>query len=459
MTRHRRQQLSRRTALLATVVIAAGAALTPVVAQASPAGRQAPTAAPAEDPVVRALDRIAHPLRSTEPGGRTTDLRALGAMVGGAGVVGLGEANHGSHEFFAMKERVFRHLVEKKGFRAFSLESSWAAGLRIDEYLQTGKGDARQIVAENLANSPWDREEFVHLIQWMRDHNRRNPTRTVHFVGNDLSAPAITDEFFGRITGYVQRHHPALASRVDGLYTGLRPLDDVFAYLGKPLAERQRLAGQARQVLDLISAAGGRDREAHEWAVQNARSVADTTEFLTADPTDSATLPEFMRLRDRVMAQNILWWQKRTGHKMLVSAHNDHLGLIAAEAALYPKTQGSFLRDALGHGYLPIGMTFDRGSFLSKDTALGGEWKKFAVGAAVPGSNENTLDKIRHRDFYADLRAAAPVARAWLETARPTRSIGTEFHDGYPLFDQALGRSFDVLIHLHEVRVAVPRKP
>ncbi|MFJ2783377.1 MULTISPECIES: erythromycin esterase family protein [unclassified Streptomyces] len=458
MTRNRRQQLSRRTALLAAVTIAAGAALTPVVARAAP-DPAAARSAPAKDPVVRELDRIAHPLRSTEPGGRTTDLRALGAMIGGAKVVGLGEANHGSHEFFAMKERVFRHLVEEKGFRAFSLEYSWAAGLRIDEYLQTGKGDARQIAEETLANSPWDREEFVHLIQWMREHNRRNPTRTVHFVGNDLSAPAVTDDFFGRITGYVQRHHPALAPRVDELYTGLRPIDDIYVYLGRPLAERQRLAGQARQVLDLIRAAGGRDREAHDRAVQNARSIADTTEFLTLDPGDSATLPAFMRMRDRVMTQNILWWQKRTGHKMLVSAHNDHLGLIAAEAVYYPKTQGSFLRDALGRDYLPIGMTFDRGSFLSKDTALGGEWKKFAVGAAVPGSNEHTLDKVRHRDFYVDLRAAAPAARGWLETARPTRSIGTEFRDDYPLFDQALGHAFDVLIHLHEVRVAVPRKP
>ncbi|MFJ9430952.1 erythromycin esterase family protein [Streptomyces sp. NPDC101490] len=458
MNRHRRQQLSRRGALLVAVSVAAGAALTPVGAQAAP-DPVAARSGPAKDAVVRELDRIAHPLRSTEPGGRTTDLRALGAMIGGAKVVGLGEANHGSHEFFAMKERVFRHLVEEKGFRAFSLESSWGAGLQIDEYLQTGEGDARRIAAEHLANSPWDREEFVHLLQWMRDHNRRNPTRTVHFVGNDLSAPAVTDEFFGRITGYVQRHHPALAPRVDELYTGLRPVDDVYAYMGRPIAERQRLAGQARQVLDLIGAAGGRDREAHDWAVQNARSVADTTEFLTLDPGDPTTLPAFMRLRDEAMARNVLWWQKRTGHKILVSAHNDHLGLIAAEAASYPKTQGSFLRDALGRNYLPIGMTFDRGSFLSKDTALGGEWKEFSVGAAVPGSNENTLDKVRHRDFYADLRAAAPTARGWLDTARPTRSIGTEFHDGYPLFDQALGRAFDVLVHLHEVGVAVPRRP
>ncbi|MFG3533217.1 erythromycin esterase family protein [Streptomyces sp. NPDC047917] len=459
MTSHHPPRIGRR-AMRVTAASAMAMTLTPAVAQAAPTAQQTPTATAtrAQDPVVRELERIARPLCSTEPGSQTTDLRALGAMIGGAKVVGMGEATHGSHEFFTMKDRLFRYLVEEKGFRAFSLEFSWAAGLRIDEYLQTGKGNARKIAKENLTNSPWDREEFVRLIEWMRDHNRRNPTRTVHFVGNDLSGPSMTDDLFGRITGYVHRHHPALAPRVDHLYAGLRPVDDVFEYLKKPLAERQLFADRAQEAHQLISAARGRDRQAHELAVQNARSVADTTRFLTADPSNPAAMPDFQRLRDEAMARNVLWWQKRTGHKILVSAHNDHLGLIAGTAAMYPKTQGSFLRDALGRNYLPIGMTFDQGSFLATSTPIGGDWKKFTVGAAAPGTNEHTLDQVRHRDYYADLRTAAPAARDWLDTARPTRSIGTLFNDHYPLYDLALGRAFDALVHLHGVREAdLPR--
>jgi erythromycin esterase len=92
---------------------------------------------------VRALDPIAHPLRSTEPGTGAADLQALGVMVGDAKVVGVGEATHGSHEFFALKDRLFRYLVEQKGFTTFALEISWSAGLRIDDYLQHGNGDER----------------------------------------------------------------------------------------------------------------------------------------------------------------------------------------------------------------------------------------------------------------------------------------------------------------------------
>ncbi|MFF3125217.1 erythromycin esterase family protein [Streptomyces sp. NPDC057908] len=450
MARHRKR-ISRR-ALLATAAAATGAVLAPVAVQAA----SADTAGREQNPV-RALEQAAHPLRSTEPGGSTADLRALGSMIGDAKVVGLGEATHGSHEFFTMKERVFRHLVEKKGFTTFALELSWSAGLQIDDYLQTGKGDARKIAKETLTNSPWDREEFVSLIEWMRDYNRHHPGHTVHFMGDDIGAPSLSDEFFGRVTGYVQKNNPEALPRLNELYTGLRPIDDVFAYLGKPLAERQQLAAKAQQALDLVSGLKGSGGEAFDWAEQNARSVAQTAEFLTLNPDDPESNAASQRLRDEVMAQNVSWWQQRTGQKVLLSAHNDHVAYVASDPETYSKTQGSFLRDTMGKDYLPIGFTFNQGSFLSKDAALGGEWKKFTVPAAESDRNEATLDKVRYRDFYLDVRTAPAAARDWLNAARPTLNVGTLFPEEPR--DTALAKAYDVLIHLHEVREADKLKP
>ncbi|WP_405408010.1 erythromycin esterase family protein [Streptomyces decoyicus] len=448
-----RKRISRR-GLLVTAMVAMGAVLVPVAVQATTAGT-ADRAGAKQNPV-RALEQAAHPLRSAEPGRNTADLRALGSMIGDAKVVGLGEATHGSHEFFAMKERVFRYLVEEKGFTTFALELSWSAGLQIDDYLQTGKGDARKIAKETLTNSPWDREEFVSLIEWMRDYNSRHPGRTVHFMGDDIGAPAVNDAFFGRVTGYVQQNHPEALPRLNELYTGLRPIDDAFAHMRKPLAERQQLATKAQQALELVSSQKGSGK-AFEWAEQNARSIAQTARFLTMNPNDSDSLPTFQRFRDEVMAQNVTWWQQHTGQKILLSAHNDHVAYAASNPEVYPKTQGSFLRDTMGKNYLPIGFTFKQGSFLSKDAALGGDWRKFTVDAAEPGRNEHTLDQVRYRDFYLDVRNAPAPARAWLNTARPTLNVGTQF----PVKprDVTLAKGFDVLIHLHEVREADKRMP
>ncbi|WP_316528448.1 erythromycin esterase family protein [Kitasatospora brasiliensis] len=445
----RHKGIGRRT-LLVTAAVATGALLTPVTARATP--RMA-----ADTGVVRALDKAAHPLRSTEPGGDTADLRALGAMVGDAKVVGLGEATHGSHEFFAMKERVFRYLVEEKGFTAFALELSWSAGLRIDDYLRTGEGgDARTVAKAALADSPWNREEFVHLIAWMRDYNLRHPGRTVHFLGDDIGAPTLDDAFFARITDYVGRTDPRALARLDGLYTGLRPIDDYLAYLDKPIAERRENAVRARQALELVQGLPVTDPRAAAWAEQNARSVARTAAFMTVDPHDEATLPSFERLRDEVMAQNITWWRQHTGQKVLLSAHDDHVGRAAGNPGLYPRTQGAFLNDTMGRDYLPIGSTFSQGSFLSKDTALGGPWKEFTVRPPAPETNEYTLDQVRYRDFYLDLRTAPAAAKSWLGVTRPTREYGTEYPE--PPGNVALARSYDVLVHLHEVRAAEPAR-
>ncbi|MFI1169113.1 erythromycin esterase family protein [Streptomyces sp. NPDC020801] len=449
------KRISRRR-LSAIAAIAAGTLLAPVAVQAATVGK-AHTAAGGKQNPVRGLEQAAHPLRATEPGGNTADLQALSAMVGDAKVVGLGEATHGSHEFFTMKERVFRHFVEKKGFTTFALEVSWSAGLQIDDYLQTGKGDAREIAAQALANSPWERDEFVSLIKWMRNYNRNHPDRPVHFMGDDIGAPSLNEAFFGRVTGYAEKNHPKLLPRLNELYTGLRPIDDAFAYLAKPLAERQQLATKAQQALELVSSQKGSGGDVFDWAEQNARSIAETAKFLTLNPADRNSLNSLQRFRDEVMARNVTWWQKHTGDKILVSAQNNHVGYVSDNPEIYSKTQGSFLRDAMGKNYLPIGFTFNQGSFLSKDTALGGDWRKFTVSAAEPGRNEYTLDRVRYRDFYLDVRKASAAARAWLSVARPTLNIGTQFPE--KTRDIAIAKSFDVLIHLHKIREADKLKP
>ncbi|MFB7665890.1 erythromycin esterase family protein [Kitasatospora sp. NPDC056138] len=436
----------RRTA----VALALAATLAPATAAyASPAASASATA-PAP---VRALDRIAHPLRSTEPGAGTADLRALGAMVGGAKVVGLGEATHGSHEFFALKDRVFRYLVEQKGFTTFALEVSWSAGLRIDDYLQHGDGDARQVVHETMAGSPWDRSEFVTLVQWMRDHNRQHPDHPVHFMGDDIGAPGLDELVFDAVTDYVRRTRPESLPRLNDLLTGLRPLDDAIGYLERPLAERQQNATRAQQLLQLTERLGEPGNDDFEFALQNARNIAQTYTFLTLDVDAPDSLTAMERYRDQVMAETTTWWQRRTGDRILLSAHDDHVGYASSDPTTYPKTQGSFLRDTLGTDYLAIGTTFDRGSFLSKDQALGGEWKKFTVDPAGPGTNEYTLDQVRYGDYYADLRNAPAAAGKWLDTSRPTYEVGTQFpNDRTP--EIAIGRAYDVLVHLHTVREA-----
>ncbi|MFJ9775941.1 erythromycin esterase family protein [Kitasatospora sp. NPDC101157] len=188
-------------------------------------------------------------------------------------------------------------------------------------------------------------------------------------------------------------------------------------------------------------------------AVQHARNIAGTFAFATLDLADPASVAASEQLRDRAMADNVMWWQRRTGGKVLLSAHHGHAGYLATDTFLYPEPQGSRLRDAYGRDYVAIGFTFGSGSFLTNDAVLTDSWKAVTVPPAGPDMNEYALDRVRYRDYYVDLRTVARVARDWLDVSRPTYEAGSVYV-GDPMPRLAIGRAYDVLVHLNRVTQA-----
>ncbi|MFI1968648.1 erythromycin esterase [Streptomyces cinnamoneus] len=439
----------RRSALFLTLLLSLGT----FTAAAGPA-----QAGPRADDPAEALARAASPLRTTEPLGDLGDLRPLGRMVGDASVVGMGEATHSSHEFFTDKHRVFRYLVEEKGFTAFALEAPWSTGLRLNDYVLHGKGDARQIMKEEFQRDYtfWNTREYLDLIEWMRAYNTRHD-RKVQFVGDDIgyTGPQVFDE----ITRYVAAHHRALLPRFTELYRAQRPApgtsvgDAMRAYLQRPLAERRDMAERAHRALDLLSRQQpGPDRAAFDLAVQHARVVAQTADEYAYDLEDAQDVARAMRHRDESMAANVAWWHERTGSKVLLSAHNAHVAYESEDPGHYPRMQGAFLREKLGKGYLAVRQSFGQGSFNATTDPDESKIEVCTVGPAEPGGNEHTLDRVSREDYLLDLRTAPAGARSWLATARPSRDIGTAYPE--PLHPVALGSSYDVLIHLHRVTAA-----
>ncbi|MGW6731123.1 erythromycin esterase family protein [Streptomyces sp. NPDC055013] len=435
-----------RTGLTLTLFIILAALTTGIPATAAPTT--------SSTTVVEALARAAHPLR-TEPGGDNRDLRPLDRMIGDARVVGLGEATHSSHDFFALKARVFRHLVEEKGFRTFALEAPWSTGLRLNDYVLHGKGDPRRIMREEFQRDYlwWNNTDYLRLVEWMRGYNLRHPGDPVRFMGDDVAWTG--PESYDAVEDYVADARPELSARLAELYRGLRPTVPTGAYieqyLGLPYAERKERAERTGEALALLRRQAA-DTVAYDWAVQQATVIDQTARQYDFDVEDPAQIAEAMRYRDGAMAANVVWWQEHTGTKVLLSAHNNHVGYIPEKPAENPKVQGAFLRDRLGAGYVSVGLTFGHGSFNATgwdDDTI----RRWTLGPAGPGANERTLDRVARRgDYVLDLRSVGSSAGDWLRRARPTRSIGTAYPDGP--HDIALARNYDVLIHLHEVEAA-----
>ena len=116
--------------------------------------------------IVKSIQSQANPLKTIEPSKPFEDLKPLKKMIGSAQYVGLGENTHGSSEIFTMKFRLVKYLVTEMGFTNFAMEEDWGNGLKLNEYIQTGKGNPREFL-----KLLYPTDEIIAMIEWMKDYN------------------------------------------------------------------------------------------------------------------------------------------------------------------------------------------------------------------------------------------------------------------------------------------------
>lgn len=137
------------------------------------------------------IEDSAHPIATVDPWAPLDDLAPLVPMVGHAVVVALGESVRGvrsGHEFYGLKHRILRLAVEQLGFRSMALEERDESGAAaIDEYVCTGGGDPQALLAGLWA--PWQTEEFLDVVRWMRAYNADHPDDLARIVGVVSDAP------------------------------------------------------------------------------------------------------------------------------------------------------------------------------------------------------------------------------------------------------------------------------
>lgn len=147
-------------------------------------GRRAPALSPDVEAAVRAA---IIPLASLHSGTSLDDLAGWEKTLDGVRVVGLGEATHGTREFFTLKHRLVEHLVLEHGFTVVAFEADTDGCRPLDTYVTTGRGDPVRALRE-LGYWTWNTEEVLDMLRWVRAHNAGTPAGSaVRFVGVDPS--------------------------------------------------------------------------------------------------------------------------------------------------------------------------------------------------------------------------------------------------------------------------------
>ncbi len=390
------------------------------------------------------------PFGTVQPGGSASDLAPLGRMIGNARIVGLGEATHGSAEFFRMKHRVVEYLVRERGFRTFGIEATWAEATRINRYIRTGEGDPAALLS-NLYFWTWNTREVLEMIQWMRVYNQSVPAaERVSFYGFDVqfSRVAMDD-----VVGYLRATDGAAADSAAAWYACYRQYQDQVPqplpnYGAAPAADKQAcragvVAAHAllqRRAAELTGRSG---RAAYDVALRTARVVVQN-EDLRSEPAQAAGK------RDLYMAENVAWMSGAAGagSGQVLWAHNGHVGRL-------PRLMGSYLAQEFGDAYVVAGFSFFRGGFNAVEATL--RLGPLQAPDAWEGSYESEFNRLGHARFYLDMRpartAGGPMAARWLLGPRLFRMIGATYRNATPtdVYSQrALAREFDIMIHVTE---------
>ncbi len=383
----------RRAALLVVL-------LTALIASANPPANEKAAAAWMKDHAVA--------LRSAEAGHGFDDLAPVGKMVGDARLVALGEATHGTREFFQLKHRMLEYLVTKKGFTVFGIEASFPDSQAVNEYVLHGTGDASAALA-GLGFWTWNTDEVLDMIVWMRAWNA-DPAHAakVKFYGFDMQNPSSS---VTKLRAYF----------ADAGIDEKAALDTLASVTG---FRRESVSVEERQKFDQSADALTKALDAHrngtaawELARQHVALIRQGGEVLLGKYDSNA--------RDRYMAVNVKWIldHEPTGTKIVLWAHNGH---IENRNAWVAPTMGSTLRKWYGDALIIFGFAFDHGAFQAMKDG-GGGLQKMSVTAAPKGSLDAVLDASVPPLAAVDLRSARGLARDWLEAMQRTRSVGAVF--------------------------------
>lgn len=419
------------------------------------------------DQVGTALSAHVVPLSGTDPDSGFDDLVPLVEPFDEADVVGLGEATHGTREFFQLKHRMVRLLVAEVGFRTVAFEATPEALWAADAYVRRGEGSPESVLGDLDAWHLQTREVGA-LLAWLRTFNEGlTPDERVRVRGIDLSDPSGPAEPLSEYLGEVDpKYAEAVADDLVALAEWKIPADEAARRSRLDEAEAtaaivaDRLETHRREYVD---ASSGRR---WERARHLCRVVERNCEWHRVRHQHDGPHPEGMAERDRLMAENVAWCHDRDpGAGVVVWAHNSHVqrgtfddGQIWTGA----ETMGEHLGDEFGDRYCPVGFDFGRGSFRAIVRGDGvGEPRIASVGEPLQGTATDRFDALP-APCFVDLGSAdeRPALTEWFEDEGRIRWIGSvyqpEVESEEHYLDTDLPGSFDGLVVVGESTPARP---
>ncbi len=402
--------------------------------------------------------------------GRHDDYDDLMELVGDARIVMLGEATHGTAEFYATRARFTQRLIEEKGFNLVAIEGDWPDALRVDDYVSGGAGTAREAL-EGFKRFPtwmWRNSVVLGFVEWLRAHNlRRGKEGPVRFYGLDLYCLHGSME---SVLRFLDRVDPAAAARARGRYACFEPFGSdtqQYARLVHLLPDTCE-ADVTRVMVDLA-----RERARYErHAGPDAAFAAELNALAAVDAEHYYRMMTFggavtWNLRDRHMVETL---ERTLAHmgpdaKAVLWEHNSHIGDFRATGIGRSGhlNVGQLLRERYGAQVVAVGYGTHRGT-VTAASAWDGPAAYKRVPPARAGSYEDIFHRAEHAAFYLRLKGLDyRLPDAWLFEVRDERAIGVVYDPEREHFanyvPSRLAERYDAFLFFDETLAVEPLDP
>lgn len=403
------------------------------------------------------------PLKTTEAEDDFEDLMPLKEILKDKRIVAMGEATHGTAEFFQMKHRMFKFLVEEMGYRVFAMETGFGSSKTINDYILHGDGSVAQCL-ETMGYWTWDTKEVADMINWMREFNKNTEyDDKIRFYGFDMQS---IDESLIYVLNYLNR---VGSSSMAEYNKKLRVSDNKVVQVKKGKTKEFRkdidkIHNEIVENKDLYIK--NSSIEEYNLILHHIETIYQYLDFKKVNGTKNS-----FNKRDYYMAENVKWildYEKQYygNDKIMLWAHNGHVAKDDSKFIVMGKNLKDFYKD----DYYSIGFDFYQGSFVAmpfsffKNLGSGG-LANFHIDSTPEGSFAYEMMKTDIPISFLDLKKVQEnkILSDFLSQKVHVNSIGAVYsgkpHNINPNNKIVLKDTFDALIFIKSTTGAIRFKP
>jgi erythromycin esterase-like protein len=414
--------------------------------------------------------------------GAPNDFDSLVDLIGDARFVLIGEASHGTHEFYRIRAQISKVLIAQRGFNAVTVEADWPDAYRVNRFVRGASKDSDSVEAlsgfQRFPQWMWRNADVLDFVGWLREHNDEQAfeDRKCGFYGLDLYSLHASIE---AVLAYLNKVDPEAAKRARHHYSCFEHFGKDIATYGyaagfhmKPNCEQaviKSLVELRHKAMEYLQRDGQVAADAYFCAEQNALVVRNAEEYYRNMFRREVSS---WNLRDTHMMESLLRLaihlsNQRPPAKIIVWAHNSHLGDARATqmSERGELNLGQLVREHFGKEAVSIGFTTYNGTVTAASNWDGPAERK-NVRPAHPESYEALFHDVDVPNFFLDLcddvDASTPLTSlaSNLRRERLERAIGVIYRPDTELishyFHARLPDQFDAILHYDHTRAVEP---